>query len=307
MKRNIVYGFSFSAIVLLVFFAFFLFYLFTPYKGYEGENKDLYTEAIFSLLGNRGYFLEGEILDDSEIVVIEEDSYGRTMFSYFERNEISSISYLIAQKSENGYVYFYPDFNFISSEYNYSNEYSDVIFSADEINTLKSLNDWNLPLDESKMVRYEITILKEKPESKVPKETFEALLKSLSRQSNYLGDDSIYRFSEYFMTDDYGRTMYYVYGVGLDAEGTGVSPDSIVQEFNAVVIIQSDGTYDLNESILGLSSLQEYQNDLKAFKILNGWNQPVWFLILLIKSRGAKISSRVLKKVLGVLKIMMGC
>lgn len=264
-----------SAIVLLILFAFFMVYLFTPYKGYKGENEDLYTEAIYSLLGNRGYYLEGEIIDDSEIVVIEEDSYGRTMFSYFEKNEISSFSYLIAQKTEDGYVYFYPDFNFISSDYDYPYENDNVIFSTDEINTLKSLNDWNLPLNESKMVCYKITNLKDKPESKIPEETFEVLLKSLSRQFNYLGDDTLYRYSEYFMTDDYGRTMYYVYGVGRDAEGTGVSPDSILQEFNAVVIIQSDGTYDLNESILNLTSLQEYQNDLKAFKFLNGWNQPV--------------------------------
>jgi hypothetical protein len=47
---------------------------------------------------------------------------------------------------------------------------------------------------------------------------------------------------------------------------------------------------------LGLSNLQEYQNDLKAFKIQNGWNQPAWLLILLTKIRGCQILIKGAKK-----------
>ncbi|XMB73076.1 hypothetical protein RJI07_03970 [Mycoplasmatota bacterium WC30] len=275
MKKSFLSGIAISAIVLVIGATFFLFYIFADYEGYDGDNKDLYTEAIFSLIGNRGYFLDGEILDDPEIIVIEEDNYGRTMFSYVESNDISSYSYLIAQKSDPDYVYFYPDYNFISSEYDYWNNQDKEMFTDDEINELKLLNDWDLPLDESKMVHFEITTLKEKPETAIEEEVFENLLKSLSGKSGYLGDDSLYRYSEYFMTDDYGRTIYYVYGVGRDAEGTGVSPDSISQYFYAVVIFQPDGSYDVNDSIMGLTNFQEYQNELCTFKTLNNWNQSL--------------------------------
>ncbi len=274
MKKSILSGIVISAIVFIIFFIFFLIYLFTDYKGYEGENRDLYTEAIYSLLGNRGYFLDGEILGDPEIIIVEEDNYGRTMFSYLEKNDISSYNYLIAQKSDDNYVYFYPDYNFISSEYDYQNDTGQPVFTTDEINNLKVLNDWNLPLDESKMIRFEITDLKEKPKTEISKDTFETLLKALSQKSNYLGDDTLYRYSEYFMADNYGRTMYYVYGVGRDALGTGVNLDSVVQYFNAVIVIQPDGSYDLDTSIMELTSFQEYQNQLYVFKTLNDWNQP---------------------------------
>lgn len=275
MKKRILLEVTFSVTVIGFFIALFISYLFTPYGGYEGVYSAFYTEAIYSLLGNRGYFFDGEILADPDIIIIEEDDFGRTMFSYVENNSINSFNYLIAQKTDNQYVYFYPDFNFISSEYNTYMQTPETVFTLDEIDGFKAINDWNLPLDESKMVRFEITNLKEIPVSTVPDDTFETLLKAVARRSNYLGDDYLYHRSEYFLTDDYGRTMYYVYGIGDDAEGTVVSPHSITQYFHAVVIIQPDGTFDVYESIMLLSNLQEYQRNLRAFKIVNRWNQPI--------------------------------
>ncbi len=274
LKKGFVFGIAFSAIILLAFIVFFITFLLTPYKGYEGEKKALYTEAIFSLLGNRGYYSNGEQFYDPEIIIIEEDDYGRIMFSYVENNDISSYNYLIAQKLDDHYVYFYPDYNFISSEYDAQIDSEQAVFTPDEIYDLKTVNDWNLPLDESKMIHFEITDLKEMPKSIVSNDIFETLLNALAQKSNYLGDDTLYRYSEYFLTDDYGRTMYYVYGVGRDALGEGVSPDSVAQYFYTVIIIQPDGSYDLDNSIMELSSFQEYQNELYTFKTLNEWNQP---------------------------------
>ncbi|AUD63295.1 hypothetical protein BK010_06715 [Tenericutes bacterium MO-XQ] len=274
MKKFVIAGIMISIVMTIFVIVLFFIYLFEDYDGYEKEYKDLYTEAIYSLLGNRGYFLEGEILDDPEIIVIEEDNYGRILYAYYESNHVSSYSYLIAQKSDDIYVYFYPNYNFISAAYDYDKATTQTIFTTDEINQLKTQNDWNLPLDDSKMIHFEITSLKEKPKSKISKDTFEILLKSLAQKSNYLGDDDLYRYSEYFLTDDYGRTMYYVYGIGRDMLGEGVSPDSLIQYFHAVIIFQSDGSYNLYHSIMELTDLQVYQSELQAFKILNNWNLP---------------------------------
>ena len=38
--------------------------------------------------------------------------------------------------------------------------------------------------------------------------------------------DTIYHYDEYCCKDIYGRELYYVYGIGSDVDGEGVSPSS---------------------------------------------------------------------------------
>lgn len=256
MKKTLLF-----VLVLLILFSL------TGCRGYEGYNRedtDLYTIAIYNVLGNFGYYNNGEVISQPDIDVIEEDDYGRKLFSYFEGSAISTYSLLMLQFSDDEYVYYYED-SFISSQYN--------DFSDSDIETLKSMNDWNKVINLNKAVKVKITKIKEDSPFKISEDDFEILFKALAKSTEYLGDDTIYRFSTYFSTDDFGRTLYYAYGVGRDVYGIGVSPDSTSQYFNAVIIFNPDGTYNENTSIKELSNLYNYQHDLKLFKELNQWNE----------------------------------
>ncbi len=79
--------------------------------------------------------------------VIEKDLYGRILFKYETNSIITSqneIAYVICQKYDSDYVYFYEDECYLFAK----------DFEKDSIE-LKEKNDWNKQLDESKMSRRE--------------------------------------------------------------------------------------------------------------------------------------------------------
>src|SRR5690554_6153268 len=84
---------------------------------YKGEFPQLYSVATHSILGNLGYADH----TDSIITIIEEDGFGRILFSYTE--ETTTYSILILQKSDEVYSYYYEDYNFISKEFQIGNNY----------------------------------------------------------------------------------------------------------------------------------------------------------------------------------------
>ncbi len=96
---------------------------------------------------------------------------------------------------------------------------------------------------------------------------------NLANKYGYLGDDTIYRSSTYCTTDINGKTLYFLYGVGIDIDGEGISPTSDYQKFYMVVILNSDGSYDINTSYMELKDLRHYQKDLIKFKELNNWQE----------------------------------
>jgi len=75
----------------------------------------LFTVAIYSLLGARGYTPEYHGYVPTDIKVLEEDDYGRVLFAYCEDQNGTVTTLLIIQKSDEKYSYYYPDYNFISS------------------------------------------------------------------------------------------------------------------------------------------------------------------------------------------------
>ena len=75
--------------------------------------------------------------------VIETDDYGRTLFLYSAPSVISDKNETVAvicQKNTKESVYFYPDYCFDITKN-----------SVDDFSKLKEKNDWNKPLNESKM------------------------------------------------------------------------------------------------------------------------------------------------------------
>ena len=77
--------------------------------------------------------------------ILEEDSQGRILYEYTTKNLISGnedTALVICQKIDDESVFYYEDVCFLLSGY-----------SAQDVEQLKEANDWNAPLDESKLSR----------------------------------------------------------------------------------------------------------------------------------------------------------
>ena len=221
-------------------------FMVSPYDD-RNNHPELFSIAINSVLGTRGR--GGNGADRLQITVIEEDNFGRKMFLYFEMKVISRYSLHISQTSDDQYVYFYPDFNFISGP---TDE-----FSIEEIEELKRKNDWNMEIDLSKSVKVEI--VREKGKGPLTQTQMSSLYNKV-----FLGEDNYNFPSSYIFltTDDYGRSIYL--GIGRPSIGRYV-----------VMLFGPDSSYDENKSYFELTDLFSYQEELKQFKELNNWNQPL--------------------------------
>jgi hypothetical protein len=79
----------------------------------------------------------------SNTTVLEKDDYGRIMFTYSAPNMITQetgTALVICQQIDREYVYFYEDICYILQDYD-----------GDAAETLKAQNDWNCPLDYTKV------------------------------------------------------------------------------------------------------------------------------------------------------------
>ncbi|MDE6411147.1 MAG: hypothetical protein K2L02_01235 [Clostridia bacterium] len=232
------------------------------FEGYEGEYPQLYTEAIYSILDVRGYH-DSHSLVDPYIKIVETDEYGRIMYTY---QEIGEYALCIMQKSDEDYVYYYPDFNFIrTSKDVWAEDINERIrnsFSEESIHELKAMNDFGKELDESKCIKKPITLKKESPElSKETVNKLEALCISFAEESGCKGKGSVYRYAQFCSYDNYGRMLFYVYGIHRDVY------------FDLAIIFNPDWSYDETNSLLRLT--ENYQSDLKEFKQLHNWDQPL--------------------------------
>ena len=254
-----------------------------PYDEYKGEHTAEYTEAVYSLLDARGFWVDGEPLLDPYIKVLETDDKGRTMFAYSEYKNVSAVALMILQQSRDGFSYYYPDCNFTASE-TFKRENDDGInrnyvnddnilswFTTEQIEQLKSINDWNKEIDYYKCVKKEITT--RKPDFKASK-TQKAILETLSnkaaKDNGYDETDNAYRYSTLLDTDKYGRQILYVYG-----KGKVISDEQKYITLNIVIILNADNSYDINRCFIVLQNSQNYQAELKTLKENNNWNQAL--------------------------------
>ena len=233
--------------------------------GYSGEHPALYTEAVNSLLSVIGWHSHG----DSRVKIMEEDAFGRVLFSYYDDNSYYCgeriIGYLICQKVDETYVYYYPDYNYILNEWNHV----DIPFSVEEIEDLKTKNDWGIEINEEKFIKYEITRKKKKPNVEIEKKDFKALIKKYAKEHERIVDDSIPSPSTVYLTSDsYGRMLYFVSGNLRDPY-----KEKII--LILAIIFNPDGSYNEETCVLELNDFYHEQDRLKEFKELNGWNQPL--------------------------------
>jgi len=227
---------------------------------YQGEYPELYSIAINSLLGAKGYYQAGEIgIQDPGITVIEEDEYGRKLFFYREAASVSTYNYIISQKSNDYYAYFYPDFNFISAP--------EKDFPDEEIEKLKTLNDWGMEINDDKCVRVEI--VRKKPDGPVKISSLQKLYDRAFGDDAWNGFSLPPSYALFFIKDDYGRSIY----LGR-SDLLGYEYEQENQYRYIVMLFLPDGSFNETTCLMDLNDLYEYQDDLKQFKGLNDWNKP---------------------------------
>ena len=260
--------------LLFVFFVFARLGVIGPdHRYHRGNYPDLYTVAINSILDSRGYQMYSLPLP-ARIHVVETDDFGRMLFLYWESNPhwefniISAFSLIISQHSYGGYVYFYPHHNFISVRHMLNLPSSDFVpnisqleedFTANAIEELKERNSWNQELNLDYAVRVPIVYTKEDRDGPIYRET---LLSAGIEVFELEEDERRSPFFHFFITDAYDRSIYVVHGA------------SVGDRRIFVVLFQPDGSFDIDTGAMELLDLQHYQDELKALKQQNGWNQP---------------------------------
>lgn len=229
-----------------------------PVFRYEGEHKDLEVTAIYSLLGI-------ESLRDDQILVLEQDEYGRTLFAtclggnyMLDKSfEECILAVLVMQKSDASYAYFYGEQNYIMTIVRKPTDLTvqlvNTHFPDDMISELKLKNHWgSKPADNDDiLVQVPLSVWKENELSNHSKKLIEQEIGSNYRYVFYRADAS-------------GRKLYFV----LHIEGKPVTYEWYV------AIIDAEGNLENgNDSIMKLSkeSMAEIPIVLSKFMADHNW------------------------------------
>ena len=224
------------------------------YKGYGGEYVDLYTVAINSVLWNTGHSYGADFARDSEIEVLETDGFGRTLFTYYESyylgSELSFSSLIISQGSVDGYAYYYEDKNYlVKVQERFSRPLKD--FTHEEIENLKSTNDWGKEINSDKCIKKQI--INKKPPIPCGEEIIEEKVVERFNLEDY------YLKLDYLTSDD--NDNFIAYGT------VRISREYIF--FAAIVKTEEDAVSEVQFFIP--TDLYNYQQEFVAFKQNNGW------------------------------------
>lgn len=225
------------------------------YKGYSGNHSNLYSVTINSVLWINGYSWEADYECDPQIEIIDEDNFGRTMFTYYEKyykgSNISFSTLIICQSSNEKEVFYYEDINYIVKE---QLIYSQIIekFSDEEIEYLKLINDWNKKINYDKCVRKAITNNKPKTPNK----------KAIENKiiNNFKLVNGEYSLFVDFLTTNSDDSKYIVYGYIRKSEQEGIY---------FIGLVEKDDEIKLN--IIVPSNIYDYKNEYINFKELNNW------------------------------------
>ena len=250
---------------------------------YTGPYPELCSVAWASLVDVQGYWSDGELSGEAYVEVIETDSYGRVLFSYSERKDYpdgkggykEGIYLLVMQSKDADEVRYYPEdcYRFVKVDrLEYGEGYA---FDPEVIAGLKTLNDWEKPMDASKCDSTEI--VKKKPEGKIKNGEDDAFLEKIigeyyARSGRYIHpkNASFVSDSSFVTKDDYGRELYTVYS-RFD-EYTDKCETQYLYRF--LLILMPDGSCDENTVIM-LDDADNSQNEVKLIKESNNWNKPI--------------------------------
>ena len=218
---------------------------------YAGSKPELFSVGIHSLLGVRGF---GMHLDIAFIEILEEDNYGRILFSY---NEDMILSRLIIQKSDGDYAYFYPHYNFIFTSLDYDWE-----FTIEETDALKEANSWNQPM--SDINEFErVPIVRQEESGPISFETLYEVYAEIFPAASGMNRRNVGRRMNFLRADRYGRSVYLAVDVGNESRSNPIA-----------VVFQPDYSFDLVAGSLEITDLNNYQTELRLLMEANGWNEP---------------------------------
>lgn len=228
------------------------------FKEYSGGYPDLYTVAVNSVLWVNGYSWGADFKRAPQIEKIGEDNYGRAIFFYQEKHykgsEISFSALIVCQASNDSEVFYYENECYIVKEQtNYSSK-PDEVFSAEDIDYLKSINDWNTELDYEKCLRREIT----KTKAKIP---FEKEIEKRIMDEFDLSDEQCFVCMDY-LTNNSDDSKFIIYGHIWKSESTGICFVGLVEKEN-------DSITKLNTFVP--SDVYDYKAEFMAFKQANNW------------------------------------
>lgn len=227
------------------------------YKGYSGKNRDLYTVAINSLLWNLGHSYGADRVKDSQIEILEEDSYGKKMFIYYERYyagaKLSFSALIISQHSLDGFVYYFEDSNFLLKKQELFTAQIQE-FTTEEKNNLKILNDWNKEINLSKCIKKEVT----KYKKNIPMEK-NIILEELTKEFNLQNQQ--FNLFTHFLTIN-SKLNYIFYGSIRLSEENNI--------FFAALVQPKEEGYTIQFFVP--SDVYNYQEEFLVFKIKNRWS-----------------------------------
>jgi len=245
--------------------------------GYAGDYPELFSVAIGSILGARGYEIVGGLrgIDQPSIWILEEDNFGRVLFWYTEDaifREISSDNgrrsaarrvfiYLVAQRVDGNYVYFYPHYNFIirvdSGNHIHDSYFEDLPqITNEDLNALKEANSWNQEMsDDNAFERVRIVRQKESGPISVRQlaEAYRAVIPSPE-----VRDRTAASWMRFLRSDRYGRSVYITVEMGR----------------SIVVIFQPDHSFNVETGTREITNEISYQTELRLLMEANGWNTP---------------------------------
>lgn len=235
---------------------------------YKGDYPELCSVAWSNIPMLNGGMSNGEVVYDPEISVLETDTYGRVLFSYTEDIDRQYFYILIMQRTDGQYAYYYPDDCYTKLVYEERDSKPDA--SAEEVTALKSLNDWECPMDESKQEA--TAVIDKKPTKgklKLKDNDFEPIIREYHESSGryiHPKNSSFVRWADYVKSDAYGREMYVV---NTDFKEY-YDKKEISYVYSFLVIVQPDKSYDLSTVVILESSIMPQQ--VKVAKQQNGWN-----------------------------------
>ena len=244
----------------LIIVALLIFLSSCEWKEYSGDYSDLYTVALNSVLWTKGWSGGACYVFDPQIEKIDEDSYGRVVFFYHEEyykgGDITFAALVICQASDKDVVFYYEDVCHIVKKQPRIVQDVNEVFDAEEIDYLKSINDWNKELDYEKCVRK--TIIKNKPKIPDKKE----LEKQIMNEFN-LTDEQCFVFMDYLTSNSDG-SKFLIYGeIWMRVKGV----DNIC--FVGLVEKENDSITKLNTFVP--SDVYDYKAEFAEFKRANNW------------------------------------
>ena len=272
------------------------------YSGYKGEYPGAYTLVYTQVPDTRGARFLGPNYDDPQILLLETDSIGRALYLYLEDTE-GPLSLVIVQKESEDTVYFYPEDSAISFRtpdriYDlYDKKLPDSellslyneLCSSEELSAFKELNDWDKPIDESRLDSAAITRpgidnpwSYRKGKVITPFFNWRDLMLDLAVKNGHNvpegflnGNDGMNIYDNYMATDKYGRELHYIESDYYVYSEEGVYPESYTSYYlEMLAIINPDGSYDPDSFMIELSDKCNPDDEIRELKERCGWNQP---------------------------------